>query len=142
MTIYHSSLKDVDTYLWFIVCEGAELCNVTLGFLPCFDGTCFLKEQACDGVRQCHDGADEMGCEYCNHLTGFPLIPITYILGLRPVKWFTCVVQLYSYRGHDHYPGCCHSFNLKGGDYATRFARQDQSQMVLVILIVTKPAHI
>ncbi len=48
----------------FLDVVGAEGCNLTLGFLPCFDGTCFLKEQACDGVKQCQDGADEMGCAY------------------------------------------------------------------------------
>lgn len=28
------------------------------------DGTCYLWDQRCDGVRQCVDGQDEMGCEY------------------------------------------------------------------------------
>ena len=38
-------------------------CNVSMGFLPCFDGSCFTLEENCDGTRQCEDGADEMGCE-------------------------------------------------------------------------------
>jgi len=38
-------------------------CNETLNFFPCMDGTqCYNKDQWCDGVRQCTDGQDEMGC--------------------------------------------------------------------------------
>ena len=39
-------------------------CNETRDFLPCNDGSCYLKEQRCDGVMQCEDGVDEMGCKY------------------------------------------------------------------------------
>ncbi|ELT87097.1 hypothetical protein CAPTEDRAFT_227765 [Capitella teleta] len=38
-------------------------CNATLGYLPCNDGACYTVEQRCDGVFQCEDGADEMGCQ-------------------------------------------------------------------------------
>lgn len=38
-------------------------CNETRGYLPCNDGMCYLIEQQCDGVMQCEDAADEMGCE-------------------------------------------------------------------------------
>ncbi len=48
---------------------GDEICNYTLGYLPCFDGSCFVTSQRCDGVRQCTDGADEMGCELINSNT-------------------------------------------------------------------------
>ena len=39
-------------------------CNETRDFLPCNDGSCYLKEQRCDGVMQCEDGVDEMGCKW------------------------------------------------------------------------------
>ena len=34
-----------------------------MGFLPCWDGGCYRIEAHCDGVRQCEDGADELGCK-------------------------------------------------------------------------------
>ncbi|CAH1800978.1 unnamed protein product [Owenia fusiformis] len=37
-------------------------CNGTLGWLRCFDGTCYKIEHHCDGTYHCDDGADEMGC--------------------------------------------------------------------------------
>ena len=43
--------------------SDALKCNVSQGFLPCFDGTCYEVEQQCDGSWNCYDGADEMGCE-------------------------------------------------------------------------------
>ena len=48
---------------YFLRFSAAIECNETLGILPCFDGGCYQKEQQCDGVRQCEDGADELGCE-------------------------------------------------------------------------------
>ncbi|CAD5122913.1 DgyrCDS11313 [Dimorphilus gyrociliatus] len=39
-----------------------DKCNRTLGFSSCFDGQCYELSTACDGVWNCHDGADEMGC--------------------------------------------------------------------------------
>ena len=39
-------------------------CNETMGIHPCMDGTCYEEEQRCDGVRQCRDGQDEMGCKF------------------------------------------------------------------------------
>ena len=39
-------------------------CNESRGQFSCFDGTCFNVEEMCDGVRQCVDGADELGCKY------------------------------------------------------------------------------
>lgn len=38
-------------------------CNETLGYFPCHDGSCYEIQQICDGVRQCEDGVDEMGCK-------------------------------------------------------------------------------
>ena len=43
---------------------GVDGCNETRGWLPCFDASCYQVEQHCDGVFQCQDGADEMGCTY------------------------------------------------------------------------------
>ena len=37
-------------------------CNESRGQLSCFDGTCYDVTEMCDGVRQCVDGADELGC--------------------------------------------------------------------------------
>ena len=42
-------------------------CNETRDFLPCNDGLCYLREQRCDGVMQCEDGVDEMGCKCAVH---------------------------------------------------------------------------
>ncbi|CAH1784973.1 unnamed protein product [Owenia fusiformis] len=37
-------------------------CNGTLGWLRCYDSTCYRKEKLCDNYYDCLDGADEMGC--------------------------------------------------------------------------------
>lgn len=38
-------------------------CNESIGLFPCMDGgNCFTTEQWCDGVAQCEDMQDEMGC--------------------------------------------------------------------------------
>ena len=42
---------------------NSDFCNETRGLLPCFDGTCYTVEQRCNQVRECVDGADEMGCK-------------------------------------------------------------------------------
>ena len=39
------------------------MCNESIGLFPCMDGTCFLEEHRCDGVAQCTDHLDEMGCD-------------------------------------------------------------------------------
>ncbi|XP_063851279.1 CD109 antigen-like [Scylla paramamosain] len=38
-------------------------CDVISGYLECGDGTCFRHHQLCDGVMQCANGADELGCD-------------------------------------------------------------------------------
>lgn len=53
--------KDTGSFFLF---EGDELCNYTLGYLSCFDNSCYMEDQRCDGAKQCKDGADEMGCTY------------------------------------------------------------------------------
>ncbi len=40
------------------------VCNKTLGFGRCLDGSCFELYRACDGYADCNDGYDEAGCEY------------------------------------------------------------------------------
>ena len=44
-----------------------------MGYLPCFDGSCYQIEENCDGVRQCQDGADEMGCKLKGEFRPFML---------------------------------------------------------------------
>ena len=39
------------------------MCNETVGLYPCMDGTCFQDMHRCDGVSQCTDHLDEMGCD-------------------------------------------------------------------------------
>ena len=46
------------------VCRLADTCNETLGWHPCMDGTCYYEDERCNGVRNCPDGQDEMGCTY------------------------------------------------------------------------------
>ncbi|ELU16655.1 hypothetical protein CAPTEDRAFT_200949, partial [Capitella teleta] len=46
------------------VTRVTHYCNESTGWHPCMDGTCYLIDQRCDGVRQCIDGQDEMGCVY------------------------------------------------------------------------------
>ncbi|XP_076069453.1 CD109 antigen-like [Oratosquilla oratoria] len=38
-------------------------CDWATGFLECGDGSCHRREEICDGVPQCHNGADELGCK-------------------------------------------------------------------------------
>ncbi|CAH1779511.1 unnamed protein product [Owenia fusiformis] len=47
-------------------------CNETMGWLPCYDGTCYRVEKKCDEYADCLDRADEMGCTY-NRTTPYPL---------------------------------------------------------------------
>ncbi|KAK2182230.1 hypothetical protein NP493_362g02042 [Ridgeia piscesae] len=51
-------------------------CNETRDFLPCNDGLCYLREQRCDGVMQCEDGVDEMGCNLKKSSIGDEFTPL------------------------------------------------------------------
>jgi len=37
-------------------------CNRTLGFGECLSGRCYRLDKECDGLFDCEDGTDEIGC--------------------------------------------------------------------------------
>ncbi|GAB6022547.1 hypothetical protein CHUAL_006653 [Chamberlinius hualienensis] len=39
-----------------------DQCNASLSVLSCKDGGCYPKRKKCDGVRDCRNGLDEIGC--------------------------------------------------------------------------------
>ena len=44
---------------------NTDSCNETMGYFPCnTDGQCYTEAEWCDGVAQCWDGVDEMGCKF------------------------------------------------------------------------------
>ncbi|XP_030384832.1 CD109 antigen [Scaptodrosophila lebanonensis] len=43
-----------------------ENCNRTLGFGECLSGRCYRLEKHCDGLWDCDDGTDEIGCKVRN----------------------------------------------------------------------------
>ena len=58
--MYMYVLSAKDTYpVW----SFTDNCNETIGYLPCNDGLCYTLDQRCDGVAQCYDYVDEMGCK-------------------------------------------------------------------------------
>nr|BAR45629.1 macroglobulin complement-related 1 [Epanerchodus sp. RS-2014] len=42
--------------------EATDNCNISLGTLSCKDGRCYSSRKKCDGVRDCANGIDEIGC--------------------------------------------------------------------------------
>ena len=67
----------------YIMFPFADLCNETLGYHPCMDGTCYEEEQRCDGTRNCQDGQDEMGCKILFVLSYISKFYLLLILSLR-----------------------------------------------------------
>lgn len=42
--------------------EAAKECDADRGEVPCLSSGCVLREELCDGKRDCEDGFDESGC--------------------------------------------------------------------------------
>lgn len=62
-------------YVGLVVFTDVELprrfnpCNASLGFGECLSGRCYPFFKKCDGIRDCDDGTDEAGCNYCHILS-------------------------------------------------------------------------
>ncbi|XP_071875421.1 macroglobulin complement-related [Bombus fervidus] len=49
-----------------IIYRRPDNCNTTQGYGECLSGRCYRLDKKCDGVYDCDDGTDEVGCERRN----------------------------------------------------------------------------
>ncbi len=59
------------------------VCNKTLGFGRCLDGSCYELFRSCDGFADCNDGYDEAGCKLFENFVRFSSRGYIIYHGLR-----------------------------------------------------------
>ena len=60
-----------------------HICNKTMGFGRCLDGSCFELFRECDGFLDCSDGYDESGCKTLEKLSLISLFTIIFRVSKR-----------------------------------------------------------